>query len=173
MKKITAKMVLAKKSCPGHEEQIKKYFKMGRTIPQCLKLLDVAEIPTDDKIWAATRFMPDAMNRKFAIWCARQCKTECKEIREYINVIERYYNGKATQDELNTAYWAANSAAYWAVFRAANSAANWAAYRAANRAANDAAYCAAYRAAYRAACWTAARKEQIAKIKELIEMAGE
>jgi len=173
MKKITAKMVLAKKPCPGHEEQIKKYFKRGRTIPECLKLLDVDEIPTDDKIWAATGFMPDAMNRKFAIWCARQCKTECKEVGEYIDVIERYYNGKATQDELNTA----NRAAYWAAYRAANraadSAANWAAYSAANRAAYCAANWAAYRAANGTANRTAARKEQIAKIKELIEMAGE
>ena len=153
MKKITAKMVLAKKPCSGHEEQIRKYFKKGRTIPQCLKLLDVAEISADDKIWVATRFMPDAMNRKFAIWCARQCKTECKEVREYIDVIERYYNGKATQDELDAAYRAANRAAYWA--------ACWTAYRAANR------------AAYSAADSAAARKEQLAKLKELIESEGE
>ena len=148
MKKITAEMVLAKNPCSGHEEQIKKYFKKGRTIPQCLKLLDVAEISTDDKIWVATRFMPDAMNRKFAIWCARSCKTECKEIREYINVIERFYNGKATEDELAAADSAANSVAYDAAYNVAYSAADNAAYR----------------AAYRAA----ARKEQLTKLKELI-----
>ena len=160
-KKITAEMVLDKNPCSGHEEQIRKYFKKGRTIPQCLKLLDVAEISADDKIWVATRFMPDEMNRKFAIWCARSCKTECKEIREHINVIERFYNGKATEDELD----AADSAAYGAADSAAYGAAFSATYRATYRA--------AYRAANWAAYWAAAQKEQLTKLKELIEMAGE
>ena len=41
----------------------------------------------------------------------------------YIDVIEKFYNGLATQEELNAADWEAN----WAAYRAANKVAYWAA----------------------------------------------
>jgi len=147
--KITVDMILAKNPCEGWtKSRIKKYIGKGKTIPECLKLLDVKDVSAADKIWTATQFFSDKMNREFAIWCARSCKTNIKEIKDYIDTIEKFYSGKATEKELNTAY----SVAYRAAYIAADSAAYWAAGRA------------AYRDAERAVC-----KKQIAKLKKIIK----
>ena len=116
-----------------------------------------------DKVWLASRFMTETQCRVFAIWCARQCKTNVKEVNDYINAIENYYIKKIiTREELSAAYRAAN----WA----ADSAANWAAYGAADWAAHWAADSAANWAAHWAADWAADRKKQV---KYLIKMLKE
>ena len=141
MKRITVEMIMDKKPCEDWtEERVRGYIGKGKTLEQILKLKDVSP---DDKIWCVTRFLSDKTNRKFAIWCAEQCKTDVQEIKDFIKVIKRYYAGKATAEELKAAnraaYWAADWAADWAAYGAAYRATNWAAYRAADWAADGAA----------------------------------
>ena len=135
MKKITVKMIMDKKPCEDWtEERIRGYIGKGKTIKEILNLKDVY---ADSRIWCVTRFLSDKTNRKFAIWCAEQCKTDVQEIKDYIKVIKRYYAGKATDEELmaaeRAAYGAAERAAYWAAYWAADGAADGAAYWAAER----------------------------------------
>ena len=158
--KITVEQIMEKSPCQSDwpEERVRKVIGSGKTLKQILKLKTIPKL--EDRIWCAVKFSDDKTNRAFAIWCARQCKTDVKEITEYINVIERYYGGKATEEELRAACWAACSAAYSVANSAANSAADWAAYSVANSAANS------------AADWAAdseARKKQIKKFLELID----
>ena len=175
--KITVEMILAKNPCNYDEKKLRKLLGKGKSP---LAAMNIKDVPDLDKIWAATNFLPDKINREFAIWCARQCKTDIKEITNYIDVIERYYAGNATEKELRAANWAANRAADWAANRAANWAAKWAVKWVVDRAANWAAYMAAYmaadRAADRAAYWAAGgaaetKKKQVAKLKKLIKQA--
>ena len=83
-----------------------------------MDVLEHPDIEPKDKIWVATRegILPDDILRKFAIFCARSCKTDIKEITEYIDATERFYAGKATESELRAADWAA----YWAADRVAD-----------------------------------------------------
>ena len=118
MNKITVEMIMAKEPCKEYPaNKIAELVGEGKTL---LELLDL-NIPEKDRIWVVTRFLDDKTNRAFAIWCARQCKTKVKEIGTYIDTIEKFYDGEATEDE----FWAADSAAY--------NAADWAADRAAYR----------------------------------------
>ena len=119
--KITVDMMMAKAPCPEWpRELVAAYLGNGKTITDMLRdSLTNNNISMQDAIWGATRFLPNKINREFAFWCARQCKTPIPEIKNYIDIIEKYYNGKATEEEL----------------RAADRAADWAAYRAADRAA--------------------------------------
>jgi len=147
---ITAKMILDKNPCHYTEESLIKLLGDGKSPLDAMNLTGVSD---KDKIWAATRFLPDKVNREFAIWCARQCETKKKEIISHIDTIEKFHAGAAYR----AAVWAAYRAADWAAYRAADSAADWAAYSAADRA--------AVWAAYRAKM----RKKQVAKIKSLIK----
>ena len=166
--KVTAQEIIKKSPCnKWTEKKISKFIGGGKTL---FEILDLGEVQVKDRIWCVTKFLPDKINRKFAIWCARQCKTKIKEIIEYINVIKKYYNGAATVAELR----AADRAAYNVADRAAYNAADRAAYNAADRAAYNAADRAAYWAADRAAYWAANRaagKSQIAKLKKLLKEA--
>ena len=162
MKKITVKMIMDKKPCEDWtEERIRGYIGKGKTIKEILNLKDVY---ADSRIWCVTRFLSDKTNRKFAIWCAEQCKTDFQEIKDYIKVIKRYYAGKATDEEL----MAADGAAYMAADRAADGAAYWTAERAAYRVAYGAADGAAYWVAYWVADRAAERQKQIKKLLTMI-----
>jgi len=67
--------------------------------------------------------------RRFAIWCARRCKTEITEITAYIDAIEGYYiKGNVDKEQLRTADRAAYRASYMAADRAAYCAACCAEY---------------------------------------------
>ena len=159
MKKITVEMIMDKKPCVDWtEEKVRGYIGKGKTIKEILNLKDVY---ADSRIWCVTRFLSDKTNRKFAIWCAEQCKTDVQEIKDYIKVIKRYYAGKATDKELKAA---AERAAYWAAYKAAD----WATDRAAERAAYSAADWAAEWAAYWAAYWATERQKQIKKLLTMI-----
>jgi hypothetical protein len=135
-----------------------------------------------DKVWLFTEFADELMCRKFAIWCARRCKTTIPEIDACISAIEGYYIlGTHTKEQMDAAdraaYWAACRAAYWAAYRPAY----WAADRAACRAAYWAAYRPAYWAADRAADWAAywsadradERRVQVREIKRMLKEVGE
>ena len=162
---ITTKMIMAKKPCSEYTKEIVSgLIGKGKTLLEILSL----KIPDDDIIWCVTKFLPDIENRKFAIWCARQCKTDIPEIKLYIDAIENYYIKKTiSKEELDAADWAASRAADWATDWAASSAAN----RSANRSADWAADWAADGVAYMAADWaasSAARKKQITKLKKIV-----
>ena len=117
--KITVKDITGKVPCAEWtEERLRQKIGDGKTV---LEILSLRGVTAGDRIWCATKFLDDKANREFAIWCARQCKTEVKEIPEYIDVIERYYSGKATRDALSAAYGAADRAADSAADRAARS----------------------------------------------------
>ncbi len=162
---VTVDMMMEKRPCPEWpRERVAAYLGEGKTLTAMLRdALADNGISIPDAIWGATRFLPDSINRAFAIWCARQCETNVKEITDYINTIERFYAGKATNEELNRA-------AYSAAYRAADWAADEAAYWAADRAANEAADRAAYRAANWAADLAADRVHRKLQAERLIEM---
>jgi len=89
-------------------------------------------VPTKDIIWLLLReeFLSEKDLRLFAVWCAKEALKLVKDpdIRsvEACNVAERYANGEATKEELNTARnaadyaarIAANDAAYYAYYAA-------------------------------------------------------
>jgi hypothetical protein len=161
--KITVDMMMAKNPClEWPRERVAEYLGNGKTVIEILHDgLAGNGISPLDAIWGAAQFLPDKINRAFAIWCVRQCKTKIPEIAKYINVIKRYYAGKATQEELEAAYRATDLAAY----RAANIAADLAA----DQAAYWAAYWTAYWTAYWAAGIAAEYKKQIEKLIEMIK----
>jgi hypothetical protein len=98
--KITTKMIMSKNPCAiWTKEKVQSFIGTGKTLLQIAKM----EINILDIIWCVSRFLSDKQNRKFAIWCAKQCKTKVPEIKTYK---------------------AAYSAAYWAAYRAAHVAAD-------------------------------------------------
>ena len=113
---VTVDMMMEKRPCPEWpRERVAAYLGEGKTLTAMLRdALADNGISIPDAIWGVTRFLPDNINRAFAIWCLRQCKTDVKEIADYIDTIERYYAGKATKDELNAADRAAYRAAHGA-----------------------------------------------------------
>ena len=115
---ITVSMIMAKKPCSSWtRKRVRAYIGKGKTLKEILKINDICAA---DKIWCVICFLPNKINKAFAIWCAEQCKTDVQEIKDYIKVIKRYYAGKATYKELKAANEAANWAAYWAANWAAN-----------------------------------------------------
>ena len=125
-----------------------------------------------DIIWLLCRedFMSDKDMRLFAVWCAREgLKLIPEPDKRSVNacdVAEKFANGEATEEELNSACAAAEAAA-WATCAAANRAAVWAAVWAANRDAANAATWAVWAAAWaaaRAAVRAAAEDAQIDKL---------
>ena len=105
--KITVSDIMKNHPCvEWTEEMIADKIGEGKTLLEISRLRGV-EIA--DKIWCITRFLPDDVNRKFAIWCARQCKTNVPEIGLYIDAIEKFYFGKGTKDNMEAADMAADS----------------------------------------------------------------
>ena len=169
MKLITARMIRAKGSCynPTQLEGVDRKTKW--TLLEWMNYKHYKN-GADDAIWVFSKMADSKTARQFAIWCAKRCKTDCKEIKEYIKIIEGHYlNGTHTVEDL----MAANRAAYWAAYSAAaNRAAYWAAYWAAySAAANMAADMAADSAAYSAADAKKEKKAQLAKIKRMLKEA--
>ena len=167
---LTTDMIMEKDPCvEWTRERVERVIGEGKTL---LEILSMEDIVIKDRIWCATRFMSDTKNKKFAVWCARQCKTKVKEIIEYINTIEKFYEGKATQEELGVA----DRVAEWEADRAVDKAAELVADRAADSARGNTADNAAYRASYRAADNAAhnqMRRKQIKWLKENIEITEE
>ena len=100
-------------------------------------------VPDKDIIWLLchNELMSDKQLRLFAVWCAREAlklvdNPDPRSI-EACNVAERYADGEATDEELEVAYRAADSAAAAACWAACPTAAR------AARSAADAAYYAA------------------------------
>lgn len=167
---ITVEDILKHKPCGDWtEERLRKY---GDRL-SLTEILSLKSVSVEDKIWCVTRFLPDNVNRAFAIWCARQCKCDTPEVNNYIDVIEKHYIDKAaTEEEMKAADRAACGAvcwyACWAVDWTAYMAAHMAAYKASDRA-----VCwASYWTAYRSVCWAsyrdAERSNQLDKLKELV-----
>jgi len=117
----------------------------------------------DDILWVLCRndFMTDKELRLYAVWCARKVQHLMKDERSTnaLDVVERFANGEADQQELDVALAAAGPAARattWVTAGAAALASAVAAARAAALASARAAAWAAAGAAARAAAWAAA-----------------
>ncbi len=125
----------------------------------------------DDALWAL-RCIDNADKdiRLFAVWCARQVAHLMGDSRSTnaLAVAERHAYGAATDDELCTAWDAANAAVWAAARDAAWDAARDAAWAAAWAAAGDAAWAAAAAAA--AARDVSRDAAKAAQHKKLIEM---
>ena len=116
MKKYTVSEIMKHRPCEDWtKEMIAKRIGKGKTL---LEISRLRGVPIKDKIWCITRFLPDDINRRFAVWCARQCETDVPEIGACIDAIEAYYFGDGTENDMRAADWAAYSAAdraaYWA-----------------------------------------------------------
>lgn len=145
MGEITVGKIMKHKPCPDWtREMVAKKIGNGKTLLEISRLRGVSD---DDKIWCITRFLSDEQNKHFAIWCARQCKTDVPEIGAYIDAIEAYYFGDGTGDEM----WAACDAACDVAYNVACSASRSAAHNAVHSARR-----------------AAERKKQMAKIRILL-----
>ena len=189
-KLITARMIRAKGSCYNPTTLKGVDGKTKWTLSEWMNYKHYKN-GADDAIWVFAYLADEKTARRFAIWCAKRCETDCKEIKDYITAIEGYYLiGTHTKEQMSAAKSAADRAASYS---AAKSAASYSvaysvAYRAAAYSAADsvasysvASYSVAYRAAYRAASWAAysaaysvafrpkERKAQLAKIKRLLK----
>ena len=121
-----------------------------------------------DIFWVLLKpgFLSEKDLRLFAVWCVRRVQHLANDERivQTLDVVERFANGEASQDELRSAKAAARDAkaAAWdaagAAARAAARDAAWAAARAAGGDARAAAWDAA-EAAAGAAAWAAARAD--------------
>ena len=113
----------------------------------------------DDVIWATCKVLDEKDRMRFACWCVRQVwhLLKDKSSKKVIEVAEAYCEGKATKEELTVAQDNA-SAAVNAAYYAANYAVNYAV--------NYATYYAAYSAANASGDINAARKAQVAYLRE-------
>ena len=166
---ITTEMIMKKEPCKEYtQERVQELVGEGKTLLELTEL----DIPALDRVWVITRFLNSKTNRKFAIWCARRCKISIQAITDYVDITEKYYNGKATKEELRAARSVACSTSYHVAYHAINHAAYYTADYAANHAADYAAYFAAYHAIDYATHYAAnpevEQKRQIEKLKELI-----
>ena len=165
----------ATEACKDGAIFAEKYESMAEVWNKCpradwlLWILNAIKAPTNEKAY-----------RLFAVWCARNTPliggrktgdllTDPRSITA-LEVAERFANGKATDEELKDAWWAAESVARSAAWSAAESAAE--AARAAPEAAESAADLAA-RSAARLAAWAgamgAAQKAQAHQFRRLIK----
>ena len=174
-RRITVEEIMSKHPCKEWtRELVEEQIGEGKTLTEILDL----DIEAFDRIWAVVWFLPEEINRTFAIWCARQCETDVTEISDYIDTIESCYND---QDKLKEADMAAvkasrkacdvDSNAYWAAHRAAERDPVKAAYWAAGRAVYSTAYSGAYWEPARAAAKAEMQERLIKKLKELIQEA--
>jgi len=160
MKKITIKQIRKLNPCydPTEIKGITENTKM--TLLECMEY-KADKLSNEDKVWLFANLGSNLDRRIFAIWCARQCKTKNKEIKHYIDVIEKYYIFKtATKKELEEADWLASESARYLAYRSADYSANRSAYSSAGWSA----YESANRSAYRLT-----RKKQVKKIIQLLK----
>jgi len=76
-RKITVNDILEKSPCAEWtEERLTKYIGRGKTLLEILDTRKIQGVSYADRIWCVIQFLPDIVNRKFAIWCARQCKID-------------------------------------------------------------------------------------------------
>jgi hypothetical protein len=128
-------------------------------------ILDV--IGLDGALWCLPTVVGEPrVIRLYAVWCARQVQHRMRDPRSIaaLDVAERFANGMASEEELETAAAAADAAAnavatYAATYADAANAATYAAYAAA---AANATY-----AAYAAAAANARAKSRVAQETEL------
>ena len=128
----------------------------------------------DDAIWCLRTIEGyDKEIWHFAIECARDVQYLMQDGRSVnaLDVSERYINGTATQSELNTAKYAARSAAYAAYTADAARSAAYAAYATCTTYTADAAKYAAYSARFAAAAAADANIREKQRIR-FIEMFG-
>jgi len=119
-------------------DPVKKFSVPENWSGTLLDILEDSRISDIDKIWAVTQLVDDKTKRLFAVHCAREALKNIKNpdprISACIEVVERFANGQATEEERSAAESAAWSAARSAAWSAAESAA-WSAAESAARSA--------------------------------------
>lgn len=142
------------------------------TIPEFVKEYRDKVHDKEDILWTLCRheFMTDKELRLYAVWCARQVQHLMTDERSInaLDVAERYANGLATDEELETARDAAGDVAWAVAWAAARAVAGAAARDVARDAARDAARAVAGDVAGDVA-WAAAWDAQIDKLLEVFE----
>jgi len=164
MHKITVDDIMEHKPCKEYPKERVEELWGGKESLSLLDILDLG-IPTEDRIWAVTKFLSEEENGQFARWSA-------------LRVVHLWYCPDVVKQYLETGDEGLRDAARTAVHAAAWNAAD-ASARASARAAADAAW-----DAWNAACtpawnaaWNAARaaargeehQKQIEKLKELVK----
>ena len=165
MRKVTVDDIMAHYPCEEYPRERIEELWGGRESLTLTEILDLG-IPTEDRIWAVTKFLSEEENGQFARWCALRVV----HLWYCPDVVKRYLEtgDEGLRDAARTAALAAaRTVALNAVHAAAWNAA-WNAARAAWNAA-DAAWNAS-RAARTAADAARGeeRRKQIEKLKELV-----
>ena len=124
MKSITLKEIRELKPCYDPGKYLKEDWQ-GTAID----ILNLNDVPANDRLWVVLRadFVSERTMRLFAVWYARQVQhlmTDKRSI-DALDVSQRFAMGKATQQELDAAWDAADAAraAAWAAAGAARGAA--------------------------------------------------
>ena len=144
MKLITARMIRAQGSCYNPTELDGIDSKTKWTLLEWMNYKHYKN-GVDDAIWVFTHMTDEETARRFAIWCAKRCKTKRKEIKGYLKAIEGYHlKGTHTKEQMMVAYKAAD--------------------RGADRAAVSAAVSGTW-----VTCKKKERKAQLAKIKRMLK----
>lgn len=147
------------------DEERESYIKFSHDEP--ISLVDICKNNgVDDALWATRCVVGhDRDLRLFAVWCARQVQHLMRDDSSVnaLDVAERFANGEASQEELDSALAAAGSAAAaaWAAWATAGASreAAWIAARAAWGSASGAAWAAAWIAS-RGDAWDSERYAQ-------------
>jgi len=123
-----------------------------------MRLSDILllDIPAGDRIWAITRFLPDKVNRKFAVWNLRRAWEVLEippNVSGFLDYLDNWGNGNISKikmreykrihretirgrSERGVPYGCAKWAAYQAIYAVTY----WAIYESADEAAEESAY---------------------------------
>lgn len=152
--KTTLSEIRKYEPCAAGWQKLLTYLGKAKADDEPLSLLTILDSNgLDDAIWCLRAVDGhDKEIRLFVVWCARQVQHLLTDQRslDALDVAERYANGKATQDELNAAWDAAEAAVYTARDTAWN---------AAGEAASTA----------RDAAWAEMRQKQEAELRRICE----
>ena len=144
MKRLTYSDIVALSPCYDPIKHISSTWQ--GTLIDVLKLQNV---PAKDRLWVTVRadFMTDKQLHQYGQACARMCETNSDDPRVKVcnDVVEAFFSGMATKEQLADAESAARSAA-WSIARSAA----WSTTRSAESATKSAAWSAAESAVWSA-----------------------
>jgi hypothetical protein len=106
MKKITVEDILKHKPCKkwSIRARLERLLGKGKTL---LEICKMRTIDIENRIWCIIRFLPDAANRTFALWCIGQCDRATQVEWGYVPNVEDEVDWKGYTDWI--AYWAADN----------------------------------------------------------------
>jgi len=162
MRKVTVDDIMAHYPCEEYPRERVEELWGGKEDLTLTEILDLG-IPTEDRIWAVTKFLSEEENGQFTRWCALQVVHlwDCPDVvKRYLETGDEGLRGAARTTALAAAWGAAQDAARAAAWGAVHAAAD------AARTTAHAAACTTARAA-----WGEVRQKQINYLKELVKCA--